>query len=335
MSFLVQSGTDLYQTAIEQDRVSSQDIMNYHAVAPLTYKRAKNAVEVDYRVQEATKGVFKKIGDFFGKIINGDSLMQKIGLAILVGAVAGIAAAFFFSNPIGWIVFGSVVVVTLIAQLIIPTIKDAYVHDVGFGQMLAFKFSAWKRSLNDKNYDHVFTAQNGAKIFLGALPNHNTFDLSQLVLGENIGAVISVNEPWERKEIGVSRPYTSQEYRDAGINYYRVDADDHRLLERNELVYIADAIDMELAQGRNVYIHCRAGVGRSAMGVAAYLMMFQDMSADAAANQIKYGGGDGKYYAPGRKDSTIMRKLDDKVDKHSEIQVGLRNIELFDQFVNQ
>lgn len=335
MSLTIDSESDLQFTEVEWDAPKSST-PKYQKVTPLTKDKASAAVEVDFRVQEATKGVFKAIGDFFGSVFNGSSLTGKIGRALLFGAAAGIVAAIFLSNPIGWIVFGSVVTVTLIAQLAIPTYLDARENNVGFGQMAAFKLSAWRRSFSDKNYDHVFTAPNGAKLFLGALPNHNSFDLSKLVLDENIGAVISINEKWERNEIGVSHPYTKEEYEDAGLHYRAFDAYDHQLLDRDTLIAIACAIDEELSAGRNVYIHCRAGVGRSAMGVAAYLMMWQDQTADEAAKQIKHGGGEGEFFAPGRKKSTIMKKLDDKVDKHDEVvQQGLRSFQPFDKFIGQ
>lgn len=308
---------DSQRVVYEEHKKKSAVLRNQST--PISPKvRMRKAIEIDYRVDQASKGVFEAIGDFFASIPNGDSLAGKIGRALLFGAVVGIAAGFLFSNPIGWIVFGAATATYLIGQMIIPTIADAREHNVGFGQMFAFKFSAWQREMGFRgdNYNHVYTAPNGAKIFLGALPNKNSHDLTTLVGKEEIGAVISINEPWERKNIGVSNPYTRENYEDVDIHYHEHDVHDHSLLPQNELLAIALEIADEIRQGRNVYVHCRAGVGRSAMGVAAYLIAVEDMSADAAAKQIKDGGNG----AQGRKQSTIMKKLENK----SPSELGLR-----------
>ena len=278
--------------------------------------RERKALEIDSRVDEVAKGALEKVGDFFSSVVNGDSLAGKVVRSLLLGAVVSVAAFFLFSNPVGWIVFGCVATTALIAQLIIPTIKDSIEHDVGFGQMFAFKFSAWQRQMGFRgdNYNHVFTAENGTKIYLGALPNKNNGDLFRLVRDAGIETVISINEPWERENIGVSRPYTEDEYAEVGIDYKEHDVLDHKLLPFDEVLKISLEIETAIQDKRNVYVHCRAGVGRSAMGIAAYLIAVEHMTAEEAAYQIKYGkmSEESDRTAPGRKQSTIMKKLDDK-----------------------
>ena len=253
--------------------------------------------------------------------------------------MAGAAAGTLFlivSNPLGWVigaVAGTAFLVSLIAQYVLHTRSDAQkateyarksdpeASSVSFKQMAEFRLSAWMRrhGLKGDNYNHVYThPKTRARLFLGSLPSNKNGDLERLQQ-EGVQGVLSINEPWERHNFGDSEPVTPEQWSEQGIHYQGIDVHDHSLLPRDQLDTSADFIRDELDAGRSVYVHCRAGVGRSAMGIAAYLIREAAMEPDDAATQIKHGG----HGAPGRSQSTIMKKLADK-EKHGKVQEGLR-----------
>ena len=66
----------------------------------------------------------------------------------------------------------------------------------------------------------------------------------------------------------------------------KLDLADSKILLR-ELPMVIMKIDSYLQQGRNVLVHCFAGVQRSAATVAAYLMFKQHMTAKQAVQYIR------------------------------------------------
>lgn len=54
-----------------------------------------------------------------------------------------------------------------------------------------------------------------------------------------------------------------------------VDFDPHSL--RNHLPRMVSVIEHNISEGRTVYVHCTAGLGRAPASAIAYLFWFQDM----------------------------------------------------------
>ncbi|MEO7774000.1 MAG: ADP-ribosylglycohydrolase family protein [Steroidobacteraceae bacterium] len=70
-----------------------------------------------------------------------------------------------------------------------------------------------------------------------------------------------------------------------GTQYHNVPLPDHSVPhDRAQMRVVLDAIDRALADGRHLYVHCRAGIGRTGMSVACSLVA-QGMSGE---NALKY-----------------------------------------------
>lgn len=243
------------------------------------------------------------------------SLFSKRGLGVALFVGAGVGALFLFSNPLGWsaLLIGGLATaaffVTFLAVSAISTAIDARkatnivrqnnpeAKAVGFGQMAAFKISALQRKhgMRGDNFNVIFKHQSGAELWLGALPDQRD-DWSQFK------GIFSFNETWERQPFGDSNPVTPDQWGDMGIAYGKVDSLDHNFPKFDDLNKAASFFNDKLSRaqpGDRIGCHCRAGVGRSAMGVAAYLIRYQNMSARDAAILIKKM----------RPDSTILKKL--------------------------
>lgn|GEM_PF-5247202 len=153
-----------------------------------------------------------------------------------------------------------------------------------------------KNNWNEIQIDSLSNASRG-KLIVGALPNHLTQDLNDLEK-EGVTAVLSLTEPFENENCGLSRPYSSAEWEFNGIVHGKIEAKDHHVLNDEQLHKAADFIHEHLQKG-SLYVHCRGGVGRSNMAIAAYLIKYCGCSPQEAAAQIKKS----------RPQSTIDKKL--------------------------
>jgi ADP-ribosylglycohydrolase len=72
----------------------------------------------------------------------------------------------------------------------------------------------------------------------------------------------------------------------AGVDYLRFPVPDHGIpAEPAQMVEILDCLDDALRAGRTIYLHCRAGIGRTGM-VAGCLLVEQGRSGDAALAEL-------------------------------------------------
>jgi hypothetical protein len=139
-----------------------------------------------------------------------------------------------------------------------------------------------------------------SKIILGVIPNQLNGQGERLVKEKNVGVVLSINELWERDPHGLSIPHTEKKWNELNVAFRKLDVNDHALLTLKQLDETVSVIKAGIDEGKSVYVHCMAGIGRSAMAVAAYLIKEKCMSAEEACALIKKK----------RKISTINRKIE-------------------------
>jgi hypothetical protein len=201
---------------------------------------------------------------------------SKIFRAIVIAGAATTLASFFLSNPVGWV--ASAMLVSALAFKVIMGVSV-------FGLVLAaqscmkgdiaFEMTALSRLFRKSNQHKIeikgWKKPEGAgSLFVGALPNRLRFSKGI----KQINAVYALNEDWETKARGLSIPHNSDSWSARGVNFTRVDVKDHTLMTPDQMDAAADAIKAQIESGKNILVHCRAGVGRSMMAAAAYLMKY-------------------------------------------------------------
>ncbi len=220
---------------------------------------------------------------------------SKLFKAVLVGTLGVVALFTLGLYSTAWMI--AAVVVTAIAE-------GSFSPFSRLKQRLEFGFSAISRLFKKRNYDEICFSRSDvekSRLFLGAMPNKlDPLWKESFMDKEKIGAVLSVNEPWERTPQGLSIPFAKEDWDLLGINYKEIDFKDHTLLDDRSLNEAADFINANMANGKNVYIHCRAGCGRSAMAIAAYLIKYQKKTAEEACEIIRIS----------RPVSTIKKKIE-------------------------
>jgi ADP-ribosylglycohydrolase/protein tyrosine phosphatase (PTP) superfamily phosphohydrolase (DUF442 family) len=114
----------------------------------------------------------------------------------------------------------------------------------------------------------------------GAAPEATRARLQRL-LAAGIECFLDLTQPGE---VAPHPPYESE--LPAGIEYLRAPVTDHAIPEeRAQMAAILEALARVLDSGRPVYLHCRAGIGRTGM-VAGCLLVERGMAGDEALAEL-------------------------------------------------
>lgn len=123
-------------------------------------------------------------------------------------------------------------------------------------------------------------------IYLGALPLKNK-NHEEMICALEVRAVLSVVEDFELEPGWINTPVQVGDWIEKGIDVKRIPAVDFSPLQPEQITeglsYIRTAID----KGSPIYVHCKAGRGRSAALVIAYLMEKTKKSFDEVHAQVK------------------------------------------------
>ena len=71
------------------------------------------------------------------------------------------------------------------------------------------------------------------------------------------------------------------------VNYLHVMSNDMGVPEFDDLIHAVDFIHRRITNNEFVLVHCLAGMGRTGVVLACYLVKYQNMSADEATQKIR------------------------------------------------
>ncbi len=144
-----------------------------------------------------------------------------------------------------------------------------YLHKRACLQEISLIGSFFRTYVLGKDWYHPIIKN---KLYLGAIPLETQNHYFEL-LNKQIGAVLSVVEPWEL-DIQVLHQIPVQNWRDTIIHKV-IPAIDFFPVTKELLAEGSRFIHEQITQGKIVYVHCKAGVGRSAAVVFAYLTQYE------------------------------------------------------------
>lgn len=123
-------------------------------------------------------------------------------------------------------------------------------------------------------------------LYLGALPLQNKGHLDSL---KNLGVtrVLSMVEDFEIEDGWFNTPVKQQTWEENGIRVKHIQAADFLPLSHDHLGEGIEYLTKTLAEGHTVYVHCKAGRGRSASIVIGFLMKHHHLSFEDAFDEVK------------------------------------------------
>lgn len=173
---------------------------------------------------------------------------------------------------------------------------------------LAFELGSikWRFKKNWYNEISLSTTPDPkmGRLFLSAKPSKDVQHLELLEAQEKVHVhhILTLLEDWEHEPNWFNSPYSQQDLEERRTSRTEYPIPDHSYPSVAQLNAMADTIDATIQRGENIVVHCKAGQGRSAMAVAAYLIKHQGFSAEQAAQKILQH----------RPTSTIRKKLKEK-----------------------
>lgn len=183
-------------------------------------------------------------------------VFKRIILSPLFWAISVIGAS--FTGP--WSV--TVGAATMVAGIVVAW-RKRFVYEV----TLSFGF------FMNKMFPQKWPVFNKIteNLYLGRLPLKNNNDHIALQK-EGIGAVLSVVEKFENHSVGLfTDPVTPDDWKALGIEHFQVETPDFYPLTVESFQKAVAFIKAQKATGKKVYVHCKAGRGRSAAVVVADL----------------------------------------------------------------
>ncbi len=238
----------------------------------------------DERTNQAATSAFSTLDKAWNTIKSSKLLL---GVVVLSAITTTVALAL---SPPGWVI-SALVVATIVLPVIAAKVEKG---------SMDFELTALMNIFR-KNFDPIKIGDEDTRIILGAMPNQIGNRGEYLNEQHGVTAVLSLQEDWEAKGSGFARPYQQSDWDKLDVGFKRLDIKDHTLLGTQEMEQAADFINEQLKSNPNgnVYVHCRAGVGRSATAVAAYLIKYKDLSPEEALLTIQSS----------RSSATIGKKL--------------------------
>lgn len=109
------------------------------------------------------------------------------------------------------------------------------------------------------------------QIILGGIPLHNLGHLEELK-HEGIDAVLCLLEPFESKPTLYFNPVSQKDWENNGIAFLQIPAEDTYGIDVNHMMIGINFMLEQINQDKKVYVHCKAGVGRSASVVICYFI---------------------------------------------------------------
>ena len=169
-------------------------------------------------------------------------------------------------------------------------------------KQLVFEFFLVMHSIDAKigRYDWYTKVDTG--LFLGGIPLQSMEHGDLLTNKLKITALLSVVEKWEMScDTVVGKAVEVSTLKPSLVSHLLLETPDFIPPPISILDDGAKYINIHVSEGRNVYCHCKSGIGRSATVVAAYLVKYKKLSAVEAWSELKlqrpviFGNGSSQY----------------------------------------
>jgi hypothetical protein len=139
-------------------------------------------------------------------------------------------------------------------------------------------------------WDCICKFDNGAELYLGAIPTINSLGHNHLLELKDLGieAVACLTEVFENNSLGyIYSPVLPIDWKTANIYFYHVPNPDFCTMGVDSTLKVVAFIRWNIQNGRKIYVHCKSGKSRSFLGVCAYLVIDHGYTAEGAVAYVK------------------------------------------------
>lgn len=129
-----------------------------------------------------------------------------------------------------------------------------------FNHAVKPELNAWWSSVDDQ-------------IIIGAIPLNNHGHIKKIIEDEKVTAVLTLLEPFEINSKGwFSSPVKPAEWNHNGISHKHIHALDFLPLTQQQIIDGVTFLKEQIKNNKKIYVHCKAGRGRSVTVVVCYLL---------------------------------------------------------------
>jgi protein-tyrosine phosphatase len=266
------------------NKISNHSISQNHSVIDHTRSSENNVLsQMDRKVGRVSLNIFNShLAALFGKstVLSGIGLaMTKAFSAFVIpttlimsaGSLTSIAMT-FISVPIIAIVAGTIISAVMIVEIIRKNKKLKY--EISLLYTMASGGKDWWTPINDK-------------IILGAIPLGSAH--ADRLQKAGVGAVLTMLEDFEMEK-GLVEPVSSKEWKERDIEHHHIQTVDFMGVPPEQIQEGVEFLEAKIKEGKKVYVHCKAGRGRSVTVVIAHLLkqeyMGQNVDFEKAYNEI-------------------------------------------------
>lgn len=221
------------------------------------------------RMMPYSSSISEGAGERLKKTRDLAGLILKSPLILTFGGMIS-SACFLPATAVGSILAGTVALMILFPKYI----PKALFYEGVIVDNLARKLLTQGGVMNSPYYNKI---EEG--IYLGAIPLKN-FGHDQEITALGVKAVLAVVESYElEQKTFISEAVQRQDWEKNHITFKQISAVDLGSISAVNLHTAADFINQHKT---GIYIHCKAGRGRSVMCLIAYLMKHKKMTCTAA-----------------------------------------------------